>query len=912
MKRNDLILLIAVLTYSFMFFEQIAGINFLLFNLLMVSLLLWKDKELIKNKSWCMIAAGSIVTAIFVFIHGNTLCFIANCISLLLLSAMSMSRNSSIFLGLLYSIYSTIAAISFMVIDILERKKQKNESKKNVFWQRTLLITIGFVIILVLFFLYRESNPLFKDFTKNINLDFISFSWIRFTLLGLILLYGFFYHRNFQAFYKYDTTVANTLSPEIPENKEVNGFKKFLTTDVELKTGIILLILLNLLIVFVNALDITYLWAGSGLPKNMNYSESVHQGVGTLIFSILIAISIILFFFRSELNFVKGNKTLKLFAILWVIQNAIMVISTIYRNYQYIDGFGLTYKRIGVYAYLFLAVLGLLSTFIKIASNKSNWYLFRFNGWTFYIVLMIASTFNWDRYITNYNLANAKTLDTEYLLNLSDANIPELLNYDNEKKLNGFVSSTILSYEAQEDLRTGIYNYPKSYQNILHSKLFRFMKMYEEYGWKSWCIDRQNVYQRILEIESEGKIISLDLSSDKITTLAPIKDFIHLKSLDLSANALENISELKLFSLLEKLNLSSNKLCSVDSLSNMGNLKELKLSSNTIFDFKALKDLTKLEILDISYNNYINFESIPALEKLSYLNISGDIIKDYTPLAKQKLLKTLILNTAGNRNISNIPALPDLAMLSVNSNNINPEDKLFMWKLSSCSNLVELDISTNNLTSIGDFDQDKEHANKNEISPLFPRLRTLDIANNKIADLNGIKNFPALQNLQISSNNLTDISRLSELSGLQKLNLKNNQVRNITPLKLLPQLTMLNISGNQIGDADALQELTKLDTLIASGTGLSKINFLSKLASMKSLDLSNNNISDISCLQKLTKLQSLNLTGTNVADYSVLKKIAGLKELFISSIKPELLKELQTELPNTKIYVNNQEWNNQD
>lgn len=905
MKKNDVILLIAVLAYSFLFFEQIAGINFLLFNMLLVSLLLWKDKGLIKNKNWCMIAAGSLVTATFVFIHGNTLCFIANCISLLLLSAMSMSRNSSIFLGLLYSLYSTIASISFMVIDILEKKKQKKESRKNVFWQRSLLIAIGFLIILVLFFLYRESNPLFKDFTKNINLDFISFSWIRFTLLGLILLYGFFYHRNFQVLYKYDTTVSNKLSPEISENKEVKGLRKFLTTDVELKTGVVLLILLNLLIIFVNALDITYLWAGSGLPKDMNYSESVHQGVGTLIFSILIAISIILFFFRAELNFIKGNKTIKLFAILWIIQNAMMVISTIYRNYLYIDGFGLTYKRIGVYAYLFLAVLGLLSTFIKIASNRSNWYLFRFNGWTFYIVLIIASMFNWDRYITNYNLSYAKTLDTEYLLKLSDANIPELLVYDNDKKLKGFLSSTVLSYETQEDLRAGNYSYPKSYQNILHSKLFQFMKMYEEYGWKSWCIDRQNLHQIILKIENEGKLTSLDLSASKITTLAPIKAFTHLKFLDLSSNTLENISEIKSFSLLEKLNLSSNKLSSVDSLSKLEYLKELKLSANTIYDFKALKGLANLELLDISYNNYINFESLPVLEKLYYLDISGDIIKDYAPLAKQKSLHTLIINAAGNRNISTIPALPELIGLSIISNNINPEDAVFMQKLSFCSKLGELNISKNNLTSLADFDKENIHTDKSEASPLFPVLITLDISNNKIADLNGIKNFPALENLQISSNNLTDISMLSELSSLQKLNLKNNQIRNISALKFLPQLTMLNISGNPVGNSDVIKCLKNLDTLIVSNTGITNVSSLSGLTNLTSLDLSGNLIGDIKPLQKLTNLKSLNLTGTDFTDFSSLKSFTSLKELFISGITPEKLDELKLLIPNTKIYVIN-------
>lgn len=912
MKKNDVILVIAVLAYSFLFFEQIAGINFLLFNLLLVSLLLWKDKNLIKDKNWCIIAAGSIITAVFVFIHGNTLCFISNCTSLLLLSAMSISKNSSLLLGLLYSLYSTIASVAFMVIDILERKSETKENRKNVFWQRLLLISIGFLIIIVLFFLYRESNPLFKDFTKNINLDFISLSWIRFTLLGLVILYGFFYHRNFGVLYQYDVTIPNKLAHEMPVLKETSGFQKFFTTDIELKTGIILLILLNLLIVIVNALDVTYLWAGNGVPKDMNYSESVHQGVGTLIFSILIAISIILFFFRSELNFAKGNKTIKLFAILWIVQNIMMVISTIYRNYQYIDGFGLTYKRIGVYAYLLLAAFGLISTFIKIASVRSNWFLFRFNSWTFYIVLVIASAFNWDHYITNYNLAYAKNLDTEYLLNLSDANIPELLLNDYSNKLNGYASTTTLTYKAQEELRAGNYNYPKTYQNILHAKLFKFLQMQQEYGWKSWCTDRDMLLEKITDIENEGKITSLNLASSQITTLAPIKTFTHLKSLDLNANSLENISDIKYFVQLQKLNLSSNKLNNIDSLALLKNLKELKLSSNTINDFKALKELSELELLDISSNSYVNLESLPAFEKLRFLNISSDIIKDYSSLAKQKNLTTLIINSAGNTNISTIPSLPELQILSISSNNISPEDTAFIRKLSYCTKLSELDISNNNLQSLADLSRGKNASTKNDVSPLFPNLKTLDISNNKISDLNGISNISSLQELEITTNNLTDIALLENLTQLRKLNLKNNQIRNIDALKYLPLLTMLNISGNLIGNFDALKHLKQLDTLCASGTGLTSLNFITGLTELKSLDLSNNNISDISPIQKLTKLKSINLTGSNVTDFSALKPLKELKELFISSIKPEFLKELQVNLPDTKIYVNNLLMDNQN
>ena len=71
------------------------------------------------------------------------------------------------------------------------------------------------VVITILFFvMYQSSNPLFKDFTKNINLDFISFPWIFFTLSGLLLLYGFYYNRHLESLANLDENVDNNLNED--------------------------------------------------------------------------------------------------------------------------------------------------------------------------------------------------------------------------------------------------------------------------------------------------------------------------------------------------------------------------------------------------------------------------------------------------------------------------------------------------------------------------------------------------------------------------------------------------------------------------------------------------------------------------------------------------------------------------
>src|SRR5690606_9210762 len=70
-----------------------------------------------------------------------------------------------------------------------------------------------------------------------------------------------------------------------------------------LKAGFNLFVLLNLLILSVNITDLVFLWGGAELPEGVSYSQMVHQGVGSLIFSIILAVSVILFVFNGKAKF---------------------------------------------------------------------------------------------------------------------------------------------------------------------------------------------------------------------------------------------------------------------------------------------------------------------------------------------------------------------------------------------------------------------------------------------------------------------------------------------------------------------------------------------------------------------------------------------------------------------------------
>jgi Domain of unknown function (DUF4173) len=190
-----------------------------------------------------------------------------------------------------------------------------------------------------------------------------------------------------------------------------------------------------------------------------------------LIFSILLAISIIVYFFRANQNFYKNNLWLIRLTYLWIFQNALLLASIVYKNQLYISELGLTYKRIGVYVYLLLTLAGLILTFWKVRKLKTIWYILRKNTLTAYIMLIISCLLNWDSYIAHYNINKAKVLDVIYLLNLSDKTLPDLKDLLANKKVD--LSGRIL--DLSSEIHYGGYsNYNRKYDYCTKAEFIQY------------------------------------------------------------------------------------------------------------------------------------------------------------------------------------------------------------------------------------------------------------------------------------------------------------------------------------------------------------------------------------------------------------------------------------------------------
>jgi len=597
MKKNDWILIATLALYSFLFYKESAGINFVIFNLVLISALLIRDNQLLKSKAWLLTASASMLSALCVGYYGNGLSITANVISLSVLSALSYRTGTSVIVSLLFSLYSYASAIVFMFLDWRQRivNKQRNSPIRK--WS---LIILPILITLIFFFMYKSSNALFNDFTKNINLDFISGDWILSTLGGFILLYGFFYHQKIKSISTLDENASNEI--DAFHSKTITLFGKEISISDEEFSGKLLFLLLNLLLFVVNILDIQFMFIDNKLPKGVTYSEFVHQGTGMLITSIVLAIAIILFYFRGGLNFSDRNKAIKTLAYIWIIQNAFMILSTMFRNNMYVTEYGLTYKRIGVYVYLLLTLIGLITTFIKIKRIKSTAYLFRINGWIFYTVLVCSAVINWDRFIADFNIHKAKQVQVDYLLDLSYTVLPQLYSYHN----NGFeqtdmtegkvTSASMLDFDRQRDWR-----------------LYLFMEQYDQLGWKSWYYDKKETFDRLQYLNAYQKIEGLNLAFTNISSIEPLYQFNTIRSLNLSGNKIASMEELKNFKILHRLNIQKNNLTSLKGIESLSSLEMLNIRQNQIVDYSPLFVLKKLKKLYV--NDNIQALQYEALQK---------------------------------------------------------------------------------------------------------------------------------------------------------------------------------------------------------------------------------------------------------------------------------------------------------
>jgi len=453
MQQNRPVIFIAVsgaILFNLLFWQEELALNALLFDVFILGMLFYLYPTAARNNAVKALLPLHLLCLAMVLLQHTLLSQVALMATLLLVAAFAeYAHRSAWFAGgsLFLNFTLFIAGFSQQLrLTRIRKRKPFPLGKLIRFSIFPVLIAIAFFII------YNLANSIFSGIISRIGVqlelffrqlfDFISVDRLLFLLAGFYFTGALLLRTRSNRLEQREAAKTDELQRVRKNRWQDTGAlfrglavavmgrlaKGILALKHEYTIGLISLALLNVLLLIINIIDVHYLWFHFTYTPDINLAAIIHEGTELLIFSLVLAMIVLLFFFRGNLNFYTRNKWLKAGAYLWLLQNAVLVVSVLIRDYYYIRLMGLAYKRIGVLFFLLMVLVGLVTVLIKIIFKKTTYYLLRVNAWAAIFLLAVASTVDWDMSIARYNITHSNTipLDVRFLNSLSNRTLPLL------------------------------------------------------------------------------------------------------------------------------------------------------------------------------------------------------------------------------------------------------------------------------------------------------------------------------------------------------------------------------------------------------------------------------------------------------------------------------------------------------
>lgn len=437
MKTHHYILLTTAF-FIILFYDENVGLNLGILGII-YSVLTWhKTPERNKTKVFYTLVLTSVLSSVAFAWYGDFPSFLAVVSSLLLLSY--RSKNKRMKTLLLIPVFVVNCFTFFCRFFSFDQWLPKRNISR--LWQKLFaFILIPTILIAIFFGIYSVGSDHFANLFTNIELDVNFWQLFCITILGTFIAFNYWTYTVEKLIYKQNHVLDNTFHEK---DKTVKSSYSFLDLDAERMSGVISFFSLNvLLIFFIITYNYEQFYEVAKTPSQL--SEETHERVNAVIMSIIMAILVIMFYFKSSFNFDPKAGLLKTLAKIWILLNAVLIISAMIKNSEYIINYGFTYKRLGVYGFLILALIGLIMTFIKIQGKKRNAFLFNTMTWYFYGTILACSYINWGGFITSQNMKRNDFVVNYHVksINFSDKKLLEYAEEKNDKNLKKQIISKV-------------------------------------------------------------------------------------------------------------------------------------------------------------------------------------------------------------------------------------------------------------------------------------------------------------------------------------------------------------------------------------------------------------------------------------------------------------------------------------
>ncbi len=305
---------------------------------------------------------------------------------------------------------------------------------------------------LVFIMLFSNANPIITGWISALNINsFISF--LSFWRLFFWFFVGGFIFAVIRPKIISQKVKKTQVLLEEARTKRMRFSEWAFTKEAVLRS----LVIFNLIFGCQTLLDMNYLWAGTELPRGITYARYAQQGAYPLIVTALLAAVFVLIAQNAGPD-VSGSKQVRGLIYLWVAQNVLLVVSSIYRTTLYVEVYALSYWRVAAFIWMGLVASGLCWIIVRSMLNKSNRWLINANVLTLLGVLYITSFVNIGGLIADYNVAHSRevsgkgvNLDVDYLTAIGSPAIPALKRYS--ERIDAPLSDTSVVYAMIHSLR---------------------------------------------------------------------------------------------------------------------------------------------------------------------------------------------------------------------------------------------------------------------------------------------------------------------------------------------------------------------------------------------------------------------------------------------------------------------------
>ena len=447
-KAQKILLPLGMVLFDWLFWQEQGGANMLVFTVFVVvaQLVLLPRVAAVRRSGYFWLAvAGTLFSGAMMAVYGSGAAALACWASVLLLLGYVNQPHLKLVLYAALTAANSVAQAWLRVLRGLRAPRHGGAGvRRSWFYGRLLVVPL--VILGAFHLLFAIANPVYDRLSGRALallgrwlarlIPDISLSHLLFVAVGFVVVAGVLVAVPVYAFADHESRFGEFI------RRQRDGVASFgvRRPDFRLKSVRVLDLrkefyaaaavfgLVNLLLLVVNAIDIRWLWFGFEPAPGFNLMQFVHEGTYVLIFSILLAMGIVLWFFRRNLNFYQpGLRWLRGGATVWVLQNAVLAVSVGLRNYYYILHCGVAYKRIGVCFFLLLVFFGLGTVLLKIWQRRSAYSLVRLNALAVYAVLLMLAAGNWEVWMAEYNLQpRFRSIDIGFLLSMPSRVLPTL------------------------------------------------------------------------------------------------------------------------------------------------------------------------------------------------------------------------------------------------------------------------------------------------------------------------------------------------------------------------------------------------------------------------------------------------------------------------------------------------------